>query len=262
MPQLSRAAAPRANVLGVGISATSMQDAVLLSEKLLSEGSKGYVCVTGVHGVMESRRDQEFRRILNGAFLCTPDGMPTVWVGRLQGHRGMRRVYGPDYMLELCRQSVAQGRRHFLYGGNQGVAEQLRLRLERLIPGIEIAGTYTPPFRPLTASEEGELIDLVNRIRPDIMWVGLSTPKQERFMARFIDRLDTHLMIGVGAAFDIHAGLLSDAPDWLKTCGLQWLHRLTKEPRRLWRRYLRNNPAFVWEIVLQFTHLRRFELGQ
>lgn len=253
-------AAPRANVLGVGISAITLAEAVRRSQRLLAERRKGYICVTGVHGVMEAQRDAGFRAILNRSFLCTPDGMPTVWVGRLQGHRHMRRVYGPDFMLELCRRSVARGCRHFLYGGGPGVAEKLQQRLQGLVPGIDIVGTYTPPFRPLAAEEERELVATVAEARPDIVWVGLSTPKQERFMAQMIDRLDTCLMVGVGAAFDIHAGLLQDAPEWMKRCGLQWLYRLLMEPRRLWRRYLQNNPRFLWEIGLQLAGIRKFEM--
>ncbi len=251
---------PRANVLGVGISAITMAEALRLSDCLLQENRKGYICVTGVHGVMESQRDSSLRTILNRGFLCLPDGMPTVWVGRMQGTRAMRRVYGPDYMLAMCKLSEKRGYRHFLYGGKPGVAEKLRSRLETLIPSIGIVGTYTPPFRPLTPEEDDELIGLINRTRPDIVWVGLSTPKQERFMAQYIERLNTNLLVGVGAAFDIHAGLLTDAPNWVKNCGLQWLDRLLKEPSRLWRRYLTNNPRFLWDIGLQIAGLKRFEL--
>jgi N-acetylglucosaminyldiphosphoundecaprenol N-acetyl-beta-D-mannosaminyltransferase len=240
--------------------AIDVPDAVHRCERFIAARRKGYVCVSGVHGVMEAQRDPEFRAILNRSFLCTPDGMPTVWVGHLQGHSRMRRVYGPDFMLEMCRRSALCGWRHFLYGGNPGVAAKLKQRLEDIVPGVDIVGTYTPPFRPLSAEEEEELIALVAEARPDIVWVGLSTPKQERFMSQIIARLDTCLMVGVGAAFDINAGLLADAPTWMKRCGLQWLDRLRKEPRRLWRRYLTNNPRFLWDIFLQFSDIRKFEL--
>jgi N-acetylglucosaminyldiphosphoundecaprenol N-acetyl-beta-D-mannosaminyltransferase len=258
MHPTSGTAPPRANVLGVGISAIDMQEALRLTEQLLREQGKGYVCVTGVHGVMEAQRDKNLRDILNSAFLCVPDGMPTVWVGRLQGHRGMRRVYGPDFMLEMCRLSAKQGYRHFLYGGTEGVAQTLKQRLREILPGIDIVGTYTPPFRQLKPSEEDELAAMVSLARPDIFWVGLSTPKQERFMAQYLNRLDTSLMVGVGAAFDIHAGLVADAPQWMKNSGLQWLYRLLKEPRRLWRRYLFNNPRFLWSIGLQLAGIKKF----
>jgi N-acetylglucosaminyldiphosphoundecaprenol N-acetyl-beta-D-mannosaminyltransferase len=250
----------RANVLGIGISAIDMQEAVLRAEQLIRARGRGYICVTGVHGIMEAQRDPALRDILNRAYLCTPDGMPTVWVGRLQGHGSMRRVYGPDFMLEICRRTAQDGLRHFLYGGGPGVAALLQRNLEQRIPGIQIVGTFTPPFRPLTSAEEDELITAIGEAKADIVWVGLSTPKQERFMARMIDRLDIHLMVGVGAAFDIHAGLLADAPAWIKACGLQWLHRLALEPDRLWRRYLANNPRFVWSIGLQLAGLKSFRL--
>jgi len=260
MPPIENATPPRANVLGVGVSAIDLAEAVRRSECCIDERRTGYICVTGVHGVMEAQRDPDFRGILNRSLLCTPDGMPTVWVGHWQGHRRMRRVYGPDFMLEMCRASISRGYRHFLYGGSPGVAEKLKRRLHAKMPRLEIVGTYSPPFRPLTPAEKDEVIAAVAVARPDIVWVGLSTPKQERFMAHMIDRLDTHLMVGVGAAFDIHAGLLADAPAWMKRSGLQWLHRLWKEPRRLARRYITNNPLFLWDIALQLSGIRKFEI--
>ena len=248
----------RVNVLGVGVSAIDMDDALRLTDRLLQQNGRGYVCVTGVHGVMEAQQDKSLRNILNRSFLTTPDGMPMVWIGKLTGHRGMDRVYGPDYMLDLCRLSVERGYRHFLYGGNTGVAERLAGELTRRFPGIQIAGTYTPPFRPLSPVEDADLAAQVAATRPDIFWVGLSTPKQERFMAQYIDKLDVKLMVGVGAAFDIHTGGIKDSPRWMKRSGLQWFHRLCQEPRRLWRRYCINNPKFVWKIGLQFLGVRKF----
>ncbi|HZD30607.1 MAG TPA: WecB/TagA/CpsF family glycosyltransferase [Candidatus Angelobacter sp.] len=244
---------PRVDVLGVGIHAIDMENAVLESERLLASGGHGYVCVTGVHGVMEAQADPVLRAILNRAFLCVPDGMPTVWVGRLRGQRRMRRVYGPDYMMEMCRRSRWGGYRHFLLGGAPGVVERLQTRLIRQMPWLQIVGTYTPPFAPLSAEQQRELAIAVAAVKPDILWVGLSTPKQERFMAEYSGRLDVKLMVGVGAAFDLHAGLRRDAPSWIKRCGLQWLHRLAQEPRRLGPRYLQHNPRFVWKICRQLA---------
>jgi N-acetylglucosaminyldiphosphoundecaprenol N-acetyl-beta-D-mannosaminyltransferase len=247
----------RANVLGVGISAISMSDAVHFSDRFLQSGSRGYICVTGVHGIMEAQEDEQFRRILNYSFLTTPDGKPTVWVGHWQGLRNMARVYGPDFMLELCKISVDRGYKHFLYGGKPGVADELKDKLTIRFPGLQIVGTYTPPFRQLTSQEEIELEKLVWDAQPDILWCGLSTPKQERFMAQYSERLPVNLMVGVGAAFDINSGNLKDAPKWMKDGGLQWLHRMFKEPRRLAGRYLKNNPRFLWLMLLQLTGLRR-----
>jgi N-acetylglucosaminyldiphosphoundecaprenol N-acetyl-beta-D-mannosaminyltransferase len=244
---------PRANVLGVGVNAIDMAEALRQSELLLASGDRGYLCLTGVHGVMEAQIDPELREVLNRAFLCLPDGMPTVWVGRAQGHREMRRVYGPDFMMEMCRGSRLTGYRHFLCGGAEGVAELLKARLELMMPWLQIVGTYTPPYGPLGAKQEAELLTSIEASRPDILWVGLSTPKQERFMAQYCGRLPVRVMAGVGAAFDLHAGLRRDAPRWMKQCGLQWLHRLAQEPLRLGPRYMKYNPRFVWAICRQMA---------
>ena len=253
--------AKRANVLGVGVSALSMAEALAQSDHFLQTGTTGYICVTGVHGVMEAQADSQFREILNSSLLTTPDGMPTVWVGRWQGMSNMTRVYGPDFMIELCKVSVERGYKHFLYGGREGVAEDLRKNLCDQIPGLEIVGTYAPPFRPLTVSEENQLAETLAVLRPDILWCGLSTPKQERFMSQYCCKLPVKLMVGVGAAFDINSGHLKDAPDWIKGIGLQWLFRMVMEPRRLAGRYLKNNPRFIWLIFLQLAGLRKYQLG-
>jgi N-acetylglucosaminyldiphosphoundecaprenol N-acetyl-beta-D-mannosaminyltransferase len=262
-PTLSRLAAPtkhRANVLGVGVHAIDLPGAVSVIESAVREGTKGYVCVTSVHGVMEAQRDPEFRDILNRALLVTPDGMPTVWVGRLQGNSAMKRVFGPDLMLEVCQRSAGTGIRHFLYGGKPGIAGELAQRLQRNFPGIAVVGTFTPPFRPLEPSEQLALERQLETVLPDIVWVGLSTPKQERFMAATFRRLPCKIMVGVGAAFDIHTGHVQDAPKWIKDVGLQWAHRLCQDPGRLWKRYLVNNSAFLVAIGLQLAGLRRHAL--
>ena len=219
--------------------------------------ARGYVCVTGVHGIMEAQHDPELRAILNGSYMTTPDGMPTVWVGRAQG-LPISRVYGPDLMLEVCKAGVSSGVRHFFYGGADGVAELLRERLIARIPGLMVVGTYTPPFRPLNEREEEELAQMLGSSRPDIVWVGLSTPKQERFMARYHQRLACGVMIGVGAAFDMHSGRTSQAPKWMQRSGLEWFYRLATEPRRLWKRYLLNNPAFVARMAQQLVQPSRY----
>src|ERR1035438_7483546 len=249
---------PRCNVLGVHVSSINMDEAAELSDCHIQSGGRGYVCVTGVHGVMEAQADPELRSILNRSFMTTPDGMPTVWVGRVQGHSRMSRVYGPDYMLRMCELSLKKQYSHFFYGGNPGVAQRLAQTLSSRYPGLRIAGTYTPPFRPLNYAEETELMRLIDESRPHFFWVGLSTPKQERFMAKYIDRLNVQMMVGVGAAFDIHTGGIADAPPWIKNAGLQWLHRLVQEPTRLGKRYLVNNPKFIWKIALQLSGIRNF----
>jgi N-acetylglucosaminyldiphosphoundecaprenol N-acetyl-beta-D-mannosaminyltransferase len=250
---------PRVNILGVGVSAIDMPRAVDMVTSAVSQGRKGYVCVTGVHGIMEAQKDAAFRTILNRSFLTTPDGMPTVWIGRLNSYTRMRRVYGPDFMLNVCSASVERGYTHFLYGGVEGVADQLKAELTRKFPGLKIVGTYTPPFRPLNAAEGADLQSRISQLRPDFFWVGLSTPKQERFMAEYLPKLDTRVMVGVGAAFDIHTGRAQDSPDWVKNAGLQWLHRLLQEPSRLWKRYLINNPAFIWKMTSQLLGITKYE---
>jgi N-acetylglucosaminyldiphosphoundecaprenol N-acetyl-beta-D-mannosaminyltransferase len=211
---------PRVNILGVGISALSMESALASSEALLNRGDSGYICVTGVHGIIEAQSDEAFRTILNRSFLSTPDGVPTVWLGHLHGFNHMTRVYGPDFMLNMCALSVERGHRHFLYGGRPGIAEELRTELTRRYPGLQIVGTYTPPFRPLNTEEEEDLRAQLEASQADILWCGLSTPKQERFMAAYSGRLPVKLMVGVGAAFDLLSGNLAEAPDWMKRSGL------------------------------------------
>ena len=253
------AALHRINILGVGVHAIDMDQALEEVSAAIEDGRKGYVCVTGVHGVMEAQADPQFRSILNRSLLTAPDGMPTVWVGRLRGFSRMRRVFGPDFMLEACLASVEKGYTHFFYGGAPGVAKELEKSLLRKCPGLRVVGTFTPPFRPLRPDEVESLRNTIAASHPDIMWIGLSTPKQERFMARYLPMLHTKVMVGVGAAFDVHTGRIQDAPDWIKNAGMQWLHRLCQEPRRLWKRYLVNNPKFVLKMAAQLSGLAKYD---
>ena len=249
----------RINVLGVGISEINYDLALAQIRAAIADRRRGYVTVTGVHGVSESQDDPALRDIHNASFLTTPDGMPMVWMGKLAGSTVIDRVYGPDLMLRVLQDGIGRGWRHFFYGGGPGVADGLRDALVGRFPGLEVVGTYTPPFRPLTAEEDAALERQVAAARPDCFWVGLSTPKQERFMAAYSPRLEATLMFGVGAAFDFHAGRVPQAPAVLQKAGLEWAYRLTKEPKRLWRRYLRNNPLFVGRAFLQLTGLRRYD---
>lgn len=250
----------RVNVLGVGVSAINLDSALAAIVRAIETREKGYVCVTGVHGVSEAQADPAFRQILNHAFLCTPDGMPLVWVGRWQGAQEMDRVYGPDLMLMVMKESERTGWRHYFYGGANGTAAALKEKLAARFPKLQVTGIYEPPFRPLNAQEQRELQESVRQARPDMMWIGLSTPKQERFMSEYLEKLDATLMFGVGAAFDFHAGRVAQAPRWMQRSGLEWFFRLCSEPRRLWKRYLKNNPLFVARIFCQFTGLRKYPL--
>jgi N-acetylglucosaminyldiphosphoundecaprenol N-acetyl-beta-D-mannosaminyltransferase len=249
----------KVDVLGVAISVLDQDRARKFLFAAAREGKRGYVTVTGVHGVSEAQNDRELKRILNQALLCTPDGMPMVWMGRLQGQSSIRRVYGPDLMLNLCAHSRATDFRHFLYGGKQGVADELARSLRTRFAGINIAGTYSPPFHPLRARELSELQAQVRAAQPDFFWVGLSTPKQERFMSEHLALLpEAKIFIGVGAAFDLLTGRVRQAPSWMQRVGLEWLFRLCQEPRRLWKRYFVNNPLFVIRASAQLLGLRKY----
>jgi exopolysaccharide biosynthesis WecB/TagA/CpsF family protein len=250
----------RVNVLGVGISAINMDMALEVITNTIRRHEKGYVCVTGVHGVMEAYDDKKIKKVLNEALLCTPDGMPMVWLSHIAGRKHVQRVYGPDLMLAVCELAAREGFRSFFYGGAGGTAAQLAGLLQKRFPGLQVTGWYEPPFRPLTPEEERELIEMVGQQQPDLFWVGLSTPKQDKFMADYLAKLDTRVMVGVGAAFDFHTGRVKQAPRWMQHWGLEWVFRLYQEPRRLWRRYLKNNPRFLAQIFLQQFGIRKFEL--
>jgi N-acetylglucosaminyldiphosphoundecaprenol N-acetyl-beta-D-mannosaminyltransferase len=252
---------PRTNVLGVGVSALTMDSAVQIIDGWIVRQQPHYVCVSGVHGVMESQRDERLRRIHNAAGLVTPDGMPLVWLNHLHGQRHVERVYGPDLLLAVCAHSLTAGYRHYFYGGAEGVPELLAARLSERFPGLQVAGTFSPPFRALTADEDADVIARINASQADIVWVGLSTPRQERWMADHVGRLRAPVLVGVGAAFDFHAGLKPQAPRWMQRNGLEWLFRLLSEPRRLARRYLLNNPLFVFLVVQQALG-RQYDLNQ
>ena len=276
-PDFSAVNSPkRINVLGVGISVLTLDSAVEAVLSSIQQGQQGYVTVTGVHGVSECQSDQELLRIHNESMLSTPDGMPLTWIGRLQGvgPEEMDRVYGPDLMLKVVERGQAEGLRHYFFGGREGVAELLKEKLLKRFPKAQVVGTHTPPFRPLNTEEELRLLEELNRLRPHCFWVGLSTPKQERIMADLLARYGAdapdapmHLpapmvMFGVGAAFDFHAGLIPQAPPWMQRAGLEWFYRLVKEPRRLWKRYCKNNPLFILRAALQLTGLRKYRLPE
>lgn len=239
------------DVLGVRVSAINMESALAAIGRWIAQADKHYICVTGVHGVMASYRDPELRRIHNRAGLVTPDGMPLVWLGRLAGFRHVDRVYGPDLMWATCERFLDRNCRHFFYGGAPGVAERLTDRLRARYPSLQVAGTYSPPFRPLTEEEDDWVVRHINSTLADIVWVGISTPKQEYWMAQHSSDLLAPVLIGVGAAFDFNAGLKRQAPHWMQRSGTEWLFRCLTEPRRLGKRYLLNNPSFLYLILRQ-----------
>jgi N-acetylglucosaminyldiphosphoundecaprenol N-acetyl-beta-D-mannosaminyltransferase len=233
------------DVIGVNVSAITMDDAIATIERWIRDGRREYVCITGVHGVMESRRDPLLRKIHNQAGMVTPDGVPLVYFLHLTGRKRTQRVYGPDLMREMTAVSARHGYRQFYYGGDVGVAEKLKETLVKSAPGLQVAGTFYPPFREMTPEEDRAAVDVINAARPHIVWVGLSTPKQERWMATHLGRIEAPVMIGVGAAFDFLAGTKRQAPKWMQRYALEWLFRLCSEPRRLWRRYAYIVPGFM-----------------
>lgn len=248
----------RVNILGVQVSALTIPLATATMQRWVADGERHYVCITGVHGVMESQRDRQLMDIHNDAGMVTPDGMPLVWMSRRLGHPEVERVYGPDLMRAMCGVSARQGYRNFLYGSRPSTLANLGAAITGSYPGLQLAGSLSPPFRALSPEEEAAEIEQINAARPDIVWVGLSTPKQERWMARNRHRLDAPVLVGVGAAFDFLAGEKPQAPGWMQRNGLEWAFRMASEPRRLAGRYLRNNPAFVLRAMRQLAAPSRF----
>jgi N-acetylglucosaminyldiphosphoundecaprenol N-acetyl-beta-D-mannosaminyltransferase len=249
---------PSAQVLGIDVDAINMEGGVRSVATALQSSQKGYVCVAGVHGIMEAHRSPRLAGIYANSELTIPDGMPLVWVGRAQGHASMERVTGPDLMIEIFQRQEFANVTHYLYGGDEGVAEELRDKLTERFPWVKIVGTGMPPYGSLSAAEQKAFVKEISELKPDIIWVGISCPKQEQFMADYLPLLETKLMFGVGAAFDYHTGRIKDCAKWVKSAGLQWLHRLMQDPQRLWRRYLRNNSTFLWHIALQVSGLREY----
>lgn len=241
---------PRQNILGVQISAINLGQAVEQIKGWIDSRMPNYVCVTPAHGVMDCYNQPELKPIFNGSGMTTPDGMAIVWLLKMYGHEDVSRVYGPELMLAVCEAGVGHGWRHFFYGGNPGVAEKLANELEQRFPGLQTAGSFCPPFRPLNAAEAEEVAEMIRLAEPDIIWVGLSTPKQEVWMSEFIERLNVPVMVGVGAAFDFLTGSKKQAPKWVQRSGLEWLFRLISEPGRLWRRYIQY-PKFVFLVIGQ-----------
>lgn len=239
------------NVLGVGVSAIDMSMAVATIDKWIVERRREFVCLRDVHGIMACRQDAELREIHGAAGLVCPDGMPLVWMAHRLGFREVARVCGPDLMLALCAYSLDKNYRHFLYGGAPGVVEELADALRRRFPGLRIVGTHSPPFRPLSEAEDADVVRRINASQADMVWVGLGSPRQERWMAAHVGRLEAPVLLGVGAAFDWLAGRKRRAPRWMRRSGLEWLHRLVCEPRRLWRRYVLVTPRFLPLAALQ-----------
>jgi N-acetylglucosaminyldiphosphoundecaprenol N-acetyl-beta-D-mannosaminyltransferase len=251
-------------VLGVGVHAVQIPDVVAQMEYWISEQwtpsrrDCHFIAVANVHVLMEAQHDKSFRKILASAHLVVPDGMPLIWVGRLRGHSLRFRVYGPDLLMDFCRQTAKRAYGHFFFGGAPGVPEELAVRLKRQFPEMRIAGTFSPPFRQLSAEEDARAVQMIEDAAPDVLWIGLGCPKQERWMYQHYERLNVPVIVGVGQAFDIHAGRKPQAPVWMRQHGLEWLFRLLREPARLWRRYLIYNTRFIYSVFLELSKLKKF----
>jgi N-acetylglucosaminyldiphosphoundecaprenol N-acetyl-beta-D-mannosaminyltransferase len=253
-PPLAARPAPRTvELLGVPLAITDYAGTLDWIDATVAARRHAYLCVAAVHTVMACHEDPELRAAVLGADFTVPDGQPLVWALTALGHRLPDRVYGPELMERACARAARTGQSMYLYGGrNQGALAELARTLRLRHPGLKIVGGHCPPFRPLTDAEEDGIAAEINRSGADVVWVGIGVPKQEKWMARMRDRLDAPVLVGVGAAFDFHAGLVPQAPDALQRLGLEWVFRLVQEPRRLWRRYLRYNPRFVLGFARQY----------
>src|SRR5215218_10038330 len=248
---------PKREILGLPIAMTDYEGAMDAMDGMVARRETGYVCAVAVHAVMVAQHDAAMRDALLGSALTVPDGMPLVWAANALGERLDNRVYGPELMLRYSDRCVERGHRVWLYGGrDQGSLVQLALSMRRRHPGIRVVGSYSPPFRSLTGEEEEALVRQINEAKPDVLWVGIGVPKQEKWMARMRRRLDVPVMCGVGAAFDFHSGRVSQAPDWMQERGLEWTYRIAQEPRRLLPRYLYYNPRFLAAIGRQLLSER------
>jgi N-acetylglucosaminyldiphosphoundecaprenol N-acetyl-beta-D-mannosaminyltransferase len=248
---------PRADILGIPLAVSDYEEVIDWMEAMIAADGRGYLTAAAVNLVMSAHEDPDARAAVLGATLAVPDGQPLVWALRALGHPRATRVYGPDLMVHFCARAARAGTPIYLYGGRTPEAlELLESRLRERFPGLRIAGGFSPPFRALSAEEEERAIADINSSGAAVVWVGTGQPKQEKWMLRMRPRLDAPLLVGVGAAFDFHAGLVSQAPPWMQRSGLEWVYRLAREPRRLWRRYARYNPRFLAGFLRQYLHHR------
>ncbi|HEX8064951.1 MAG TPA: WecB/TagA/CpsF family glycosyltransferase [Thermoleophilaceae bacterium] len=246
------------DVLDVPIAMTDYEQTMDVMDGMIARGERGYVCCAAVHAVTVAQSDPELRAALLGSTLTVPDGMPLVWAANLMGESLPDRVYGPELMKRYSERCRDRGHRVWLYGGrDQGSLAQLALNMHKANPGMRVVGGYSPPFRPLTEAEEEDVARQINAARPDVLWVGIGVPKQEKWMARMRDRVDVPVMCAVGAAFDFLAGRISQAPPWMQSRGLEWTYRIAQEPRRLLPRYLYYNPRFMAGLLGQLLAERR-----
>jgi len=244
-------------ILGVRVDALTRAKTLAVMDHWIQTNQKSYVVLTGAHGIIEMQDDPLVRKINNDAGLVTPDGMPEVWLGKLNGHKEMEKVYAPDIMMDVYAVSPKRGYRHFLYGGKEGVADKLADVLRQKYPGIQVVGTYCPPFRTLTDQEVTDVQNQINESKANIVWCGLGCPKQERWMNQFRPLVDAQVLIGVGAGFDFLSGEKPLAPKWVQKSGFEWFYRMVSEPKRLVGRYGKIVPRFIWLNLLEKIGLYR-----
>ncbi|MCC6148056.1 MAG: WecB/TagA/CpsF family glycosyltransferase [Anaerolineaceae bacterium] len=248
-----------ADILGVRVHALTMEGTLSIFQNWISEKKPHYVCCIPAHSVMECVDDPALRPAFNTSGLSTPDGMAIVWLLRARGHKKVERVYGPDLLLAACRLGLDPGWRHYFYGSTPEAGLELAAKLKREFPGLRFAGVESPPYRELSGEEKTTFAARIKAARPDILWVGLGSPKQERWMSEWVNTLDIPVMVGVGAAFDFLSGCKPQAPRWMQKIGMEWLYRLLKEPRRLWRRYVLGYPRFIFLVLLEALGIRSYK---
>jgi N-acetylglucosaminyldiphosphoundecaprenol N-acetyl-beta-D-mannosaminyltransferase len=258
VPTAPPAPPPTAEVLGIPLAISDYEQVIDWMDAMIAADAHGYVTAAAVNLVMSAQEQPATLAATLGATLAVPDGQPLVWALHALGHARATRVYGPDLMAKYCERAAGNGTPIYLYGG-RGAQERLLLerRLSERFPGLHVVGGSSPPFRALTPEEDEREIELINSSGAAVVWVGTGQPKQEQWMHEMRPRLTPPLLVGVGAAFDFHAGLVSQAPPWMQRSGLEWVYRLSREPRRLWRRYARYNPLFVAGFARQYARYRR-----
>lgn len=239
----------RIDILGVKIGVTNISSACRIIEDWIRVRTKTYICIVPASTIVACCEDKKYCDVVNQAGLATPDGMPLVWLGRLKGHKAIERTYGPDLMRAVCQMGEERGYRHYFFGATDDVCLRLEAKLKEQCSGINIVGKFAPPFRAMSAQEDAQAVEAINRANPDVLWVGLGAPKQDFWMAEHRGRLNVPVIVAVGAAFDFLAGTKPQAPRWMQRAGLEWLFRLCCEPRRLWKRYLIGNTKFIYFLL-------------
>ena len=241
---------PTCNILGVDIAAIDMEWLLEFTKDNITNLSGDYMCVSNVHTTVTAFEDKEYRAVQNGGIMAIPDGGPLSSTGKRRGHKKMSRTTGPSYMGEVFKISVQYGWKHYFYGSKQETLDKLKSELEKNYQGIEIVGMYSPPFRPLTEEEDREVVENINRAKPDFLWIGLGAPKQELWMAVHQGKVES-FMVGVGAGFDYYAGNIERAPHWMQKINMEWFYRLIQDPKRLFSRYMKTNSKYIWHAVIR-----------